>query len=166
VYTSRARRVDAHPRPASTAASTSRAADPAPTQRIWGAGTDASIRRVPRKGPPPTYGKAELAWALVEHCRSRIPRVELSMAFVNLGAGEYDEAITVALNAAQRSQLTVPEDLHGHLTAWLKQNPLNALQDAAIPDAAAQDSTPDHRLTSHGEAPRDDQAPALRRADR
>lgn len=70
------------------------------------------------------YTKCDLAWELVDHCRSRMRGPQLQNLFVALGAGEYDDAIVTALNALHRRQLDFPRKLRLHLTEWLRANPL------------------------------------------
>lgn len=65
-----------------------------------------------------TYLDAGLAWDLVDYCRVTLNKTQLKKAFIPLGAGDYHNAITFALIAADRAGLTFPAELQARLIGW------------------------------------------------
>ena len=60
---------------------------------------------------------SNVAWDLVDHCRSALTDSELSAAYVRLGIGEHGEAMTLALTPFVRAGgPPLPEELLGRLT--------------------------------------------------
>ena len=60
---------------------------------------------------------SDVAWDLVEHCRTALGEAELNAAFVRLGVGEYSEAMVTALKAVvERGGPALPADLLARLT--------------------------------------------------
>jgi hypothetical protein len=70
-----------------------------------------------------TYLDSNLAWELVEYCRSSMRAPERNRVFVALGAGDYHSAILNTITAADRHQLNVPDGLKTRLSAWIDTVP-------------------------------------------
>lgn len=62
--------------------------------------------------------ESDIAWELVECVRARLTVAELNNAYVNLGIGEFDSVIQIAMTVVEREQLSVPDALVGTLHTW------------------------------------------------
>ncbi|BBX82594.1 hypothetical protein [Mycolicibacterium aubagnense] len=62
--------------------------------------------------------ESDIAWELVECVRARLTVAELNNAYVNLGIGEFDPVIQVAMTVVERERLSVPDALVDSLHTW------------------------------------------------
>jgi len=61
----------------------------------------------------------DLAWDLVEHCRSILSIAELNTVFIRLGCGQYIAVIDTALTAVARAETTMTPELTIRLMRWV-----------------------------------------------
>jgi hypothetical protein len=64
---------------------------------------------------------ADLAWDLIEQCRSRLDVKELNKTFVTVGTGDYERVIETMMNLAVHKGSPVSEELTSELARWVEK---------------------------------------------
>jgi hypothetical protein len=64
---------------------------------------------------------ADLAWDLIEQCRSRLDVKELNKTFVTVGTGDYERVIETMMNVAVHKGSPVSGELTSQLARWVEK---------------------------------------------